>query len=67
MILKEHGGKWAEAGSVRWAFEPLAGGEREWKAKFPQELSEEGAKKLSALVDAIEENGDVQRIFTNAQ
>ena len=32
-ILKERGGKWAESGSVRWAFE-LADGE--WKAKFPR-------------------------------
>ena len=67
MILKEHNGKWAEAGSVRWAFEPLAGnGEREWKAKFPQEISEEDAKKLAALVEALEDNDDVQNVFTTA-
>ncbi len=66
-ILKEHGGKWAEAGSVRWAFGPPAGGEREWKAKFPQELSKEDMKKLLALVETLEENDDVQRVFTNAQ
>ncbi len=68
-ILKEHGGKWAETGSVRWAFEPPAGaasGEREWKAKFPQEIPEEDAKKLLALTDALEENDDVQNVFTNA-
>jgi YebC/PmpR family DNA-binding regulatory protein len=67
MILKEHGGKWAEAGSVRWAFEPLAGNSaREWKAKFPQEINEDDAKKLDALVDALEDNDDVQTVFTNA-
>ena len=67
LILKEHNGKWAEAGSVRWAFEPPAGnGEREWKAKFPQEVSEDDAKKLGALVDALENNDDVQNVFTNA-
>ncbi len=66
MILKEHGGKWGEAGSVRWAFGLPAGGEREWKAKFPQELSEEDAKKLLALVEALEDNGDVQNVFTSA-
>ncbi|MGC9598911.1 MAG: YebC/PmpR family DNA-binding transcriptional regulator [Minisyncoccia bacterium] len=71
-ILKEHGGKWAEAGSVRWAFDPPVGGsetkgaEREWKAKFPQEISEDDAKKLLALVEALEDNDDVQNVFTNA-
>jgi YebC/PmpR family DNA-binding regulatory protein len=72
-ILKEHGGKWAETGSVRWAFEsagaPAIGGGTESgrQAKFPQEISEEDAKKLAALVDTLEENDDVQRIFTNAK
>ena len=76
-ILKEHGGKWAEAGSVRWAFEPPAaagagtstdetGSEREWKAKFPLELPEEDAKKLLPLVEALEDNDNVQNVFTNA-
>lgn len=67
-VLKEFNGKWTEAGSVRWAFEPPAGGtEREWKARFPQALSGEDAKKLAALIEAIEDNGDVQNVFTNAQ
>ena len=67
LILKEHNGKWAEAGSVRWAFEPVTdGAERSWKAKFPQALSEEDAKKLAALVAAIEDGDDVQKVFTNA-
>lgn len=68
-VLKEHGGKWAETGSVRWAFEPPArgaGSELEWKAKFPQEISEEDAKKLLALVEALEDNTDVHNVFTNA-
>ena len=67
MILKEQGGKWAETGSVRWAFEPVTDGhERSWKAKFPQALPKEDAKKLSALVAALEENDDIQKVFTNA-
>ena len=66
-ILKEHGGKWAEGGSVRWAFEPeMNGHEKTWKAKFPQELSEDDAKKLDALLTAIDDNDDVQDVFTNA-
>jgi len=69
LILKEHNGKWAEAGSVRWAFEPeMNGTEKTWKAKFPQEItSEEDAKKLDALLTALEDNDDVQAVFTNAE
>lgn len=63
-ILKEHGGKWAETGSVRWAFEAPAGGEGEWKAKFPQEIPEEEKAKLAALVAALNENDDVQSVAT---
>jgi transcriptional/translational regulatory protein YebC/TACO1 len=70
-ILKEHGGKWAESGSVRWAFESaqqMGDGEGEgWHAKFPQKLSEEDARKLAALIAAIEENDAVQNVFTNAK
>lgn len=72
MILKERGGKWAETGSVRWAFEPAlstsgaAGTTGEWQAKFPQELSPEDKNRLEALVAALDENEDVQSVFTNA-
>ncbi len=65
-ILKERGGKWAEAGSVRWAFEPAPGGEGELRAKFPQSIGEADRKKLEALVEALEDQNEVQRIFTNA-
>ncbi len=65
-VLRDHGGKWAESGSVQWAFEhdPSA---HTWTAKFPQEISsEEDAKKLGALVDALEDGDSVQNVFTNA-
>ena len=61
-ILKEQGGKWAETGSVQWAFEKTAEG---WTAKFPQEISEEDAIKLSVLVDALENNNDIQSVYVN--
>ena len=58
----------AEAGSVRWAFEPETNGaEKGWKAKFPQKLSEDDAKKFAALFAALEDNDDIQEIFTNAE
>jgi YebC/PmpR family DNA-binding regulatory protein len=65
-VLRDRGGKWAESGSVRWAFEPVVGDERGWKAKFPQEIPGEEQKELDALVDALLENDDVQKVFTNA-
>lgn len=65
MILKERGGKWAETGSVRWAFEPIPTGG--WKAKFPQEIHAEDGGKLAALVAMLEENDAVHNVFTNAE
>ncbi|HVO28382.1 MAG TPA: YebC/PmpR family DNA-binding transcriptional regulator [Candidatus Paceibacterota bacterium] len=62
-ILRDHGGKWAESGSVQWAFEKTADG---WAAKFPQEIPDADAPKLAALVDALEDNDDIQEVFTNA-
>lgn len=61
-ILKDHNGKWAESGSVQWAFEKTADG---WTAKFPQEISDDDKLKLSALVEALEDNDDVQDVFVN--
>jgi len=65
-ILSDLGGKWAEPGSVLWAFEPPSG-ERPWQAKFPQELSPEDRERLSALVAGLEEHGDVQKIIVSAK
>jgi YebC/PmpR family DNA-binding regulatory protein len=68
-ILRDFGGKWAESGSVQWAFEavndPAAGGQT-WQAKFPQEIPANEKGKLDALVEALAENEDVQKVFTNA-
>ena len=62
-IIHEHGGKWAEPGSVRWAFEAGEGGG--WKAKFPQSIEEEDRGALISLVRALEDQNDVQAVFTN--
>jgi len=63
-ILRDYNGKWAEAGSVRWAFEPAAEGG--WQAKFPQDIPEEEKPKLITLLEALEDNDDVQTVYTNA-
>ena len=62
-ILRDRGGKWAETGSVQWAFEKKDG---EWTAKFPQELGDaEERAKLASLLEALEDNDDVQNVYTN--
>jgi YebC/PmpR family DNA-binding regulatory protein len=64
-ILDDSGGKWAESGSVLWAFGQNTN-TREWVAKFPVEISREDKEKIAALVEALEEHEDVQRVATNA-
>ncbi len=67
-VLNESGGKWAEAGSVRWAFDQAAFARGEgWRAKFPQALQEADRKRLIELVAALEECADVQKVHTNAE
>lgn len=68
-VLRDHNGKWAESGSVQWAFEHATGapgGEAaEWTAKFPQDIPEGEKEKLIALLEALEENDDVHNVYTN--
>jgi YebC/PmpR family DNA-binding regulatory protein len=65
-ILRDNNGKWAESGSVQWAFELIEGEERDWSAKFPQDIADDTEKeKLVELLEAIEDNDDVQSVYTN--
>ena len=64
-IINESSGKWAGAGSVTWIFKRGIQAS-EWKPKFTQKLSEEDKNKLKGLTDALEEHGDVQKVYTNA-
>ena len=78
LILKEHNGKWAETGSVQWAFESNAeqreldadkrgdDGDTGWHAKFPQDISNIERSSLMALIEALEANDSVQNIYTTA-
>lgn len=61
-ILSAHGAKWAEGGSVRWAFEAQGGG---WRAKFPHSVGEHEGEQLAELLAALEDHSDVQKVFTN--
>ncbi len=68
LILRDHNGKWAEPGSVTWAFEPRTEENAPvWAAKFPLEISEGDNKKLQELIPLLEEQQDVQRVYTNAR
>ncbi len=65
-ILNENGAKWAEPGSVLWAFEKVknesgAG----WQEKFKQQISSEAQEKLQELVEELLEQNEVQEVYTN--
>jgi len=65
-VLTKGGGKWAEAGSVRWAFDPPAEPGGGWRAKFPQELSPADKENLLKLISELETQEDIQKIFSSA-
>ena len=65
-ILGEHKAKFAEPESVRWAFDPLTGRDDRWQSKFKQELSEENKNKLNQLIQELENQVDVQKVYTNS-
>lgn len=65
-ILGDYGGKWAEPGSVRWAFEASAAdGEGHWRALYPLVLRPEDHAALRSLVAALKEHDSVQGVVTN--
>jgi len=62
-ILARFGGKLAEAGSVKYLFEKKRA---DWVAKYPFEIADEKDKKqLENLFEALDENDDVQEIYSN--
>mgnify|MGYP001570347757 CR=1 FL=1 len=64
-VLLDAGAKWAEPGSVQWAFNPPSG-EKGWEAKFKQEFSGEAKGKINELVEKIKEHDDIQEVYTNS-
>lgn len=62
-ILSKHGGSLGAPGSASWAFKKTGA---EWNANEPLEVSEESAQALSDLMEELENNDDVQDVFTNA-
>lgn len=65
-ILNEENGKWAEVGSVRWAFIENRNEESRWQAKFPQLIPAEDLVKLNRLIESLENHPDIQSVSTTA-
>lgn len=74
-VIVGNGCKWAEPGSVRWAF-AVAGasasenssktGHGGYLAKFPQTLTTEDKEKLLLAIEELQGHSDVQAVYTNA-
>lgn len=62
-ILSQHGLSLGVPGSVTWAF--VKDG-REWRPTTTIPLAEEEEKNLEELIEELEENDEVQDVYTNA-
>lgn len=65
-ILTKNGFELAVPGSATWAFEKQISSS-EWGPKNTTPISEEDGEKLQTLIDELEENDEVQEVFTNAE
>ncbi|PCI20458.1 YebC/PmpR family DNA-binding transcriptional regulator [Candidatus Wolfebacteria bacterium] len=63
-ILSKNNASLGAQGSVSWGFTKE---NMEWKPSTTIDLSDEDLEKLSKLVDALEDNDEVQEVFTNAE
>lgn len=61
-ILSDYDVKFADTESIRWAFDNTDG---YWQAKFKQQISEESKNKINGLIEALENQDDVQNIYSN--
>lgn len=63
-ILSKHGTSLAGIGAVTWGFTKK---DTEWTPTMTVPLSEEDTSLLESLVDELEENDEIQDVFTNAE
>jgi YebC/PmpR family DNA-binding regulatory protein len=63
-ILSENGFALAAVGSATWAFTKEGA---EWIPKQTLSISEEEAKALEKLIEELENNDEVQEVYTNAE
>lgn len=71
-LLLEHNAKLGGQGSAMWAFDHAdsqgsqASGKTGFVAKFPTTLSEDDSKKFESLLSALDDQDDVQEVYSNA-
>ena len=63
-ILSDHGLSLAGIGSASWAFKKTATG---WEPQTTIPLSPEDETSLKNIIEALEDNDEVQEVFTNAE
>lgn len=63
-ILSLHGFELASPGSASWAFSKTNTG---WEPTTTMPIEDSDIEKLTALVEALENNDDVQDVYTNAE
>lgn len=64
-ILTKNGYELAVPGAASWAFSKTPEGV--WTPNMNIQISEEDGGKLQILIDELEENDEVQEVFTNAE
>lgn len=66
-ILSEHNIDLAKPGAVVWAFEESRDddGYRQWTPQNKMDLDEDNKEKLQRILDALDENEEVRKVFTN--
>lgn len=63
-LLSKQGLQLAEPGAASWAFEKV---NMEWTPKTTVPISEEDGEKLERVLEVIQEQDDVQDVYTNAE
>jgi len=64
-LLSDNNAKFAEQGSVLWAFDQAEDGE--FSPKFGQSVPNEDVEKIDSLTEALLDHPDVMDIYTNAE
>ncbi len=63
-LLKTFDLKLGEPGSVRWAFE-FNNENQVWQPKFKQEITQEDKEKIKKIIETLENQNDVQKVYVN--
>ena len=64
-ILSKNGYELASPGSATWSFKKGLTGE--WTPNMTMQINETDGEKLSGLIEELEENDEVQEVYTNAE